>query len=44
MTDLWDMIHYLVGFIILGLTLYLLVQINNYLSKDNISIVPMKTQ
>jgi hypothetical protein len=44
MTDLWDMIHYLVGFIILGLMLYLLVQINNYLSKDNIPIVPMKNQ
>jgi hypothetical protein len=40
MIDIWDMLHYLVGFIILGLFLYFIIQTNNYFSKDNIVIVP----
>jgi large-conductance mechanosensitive channel len=38
MTDIFDMIHYLIGFIILGFLIWLIIQIHNYFSKDNISI------
>lgn len=38
MIDIFDMIHYLIGFIILGFLLWLLIQIHNYVSKDNIPI------
>lgn len=38
MTDIFDMIHYLIGFIILGVLLWLLIQTHNYLSKNNVPI------
>ena len=38
MTDIFDMFHYLIGFIILGFLIWLIIQIHNYFSKDNISI------
>lgn len=38
MTDIFDMIHYLIGFIILGFLIWLLIQTHNYFSKDNIPI------
>ena len=40
MTDIFDIIHYLIGFIILGLLIWLLIQIHIYFSKDNKSIEP----
>ncbi len=42
MLDFWDMLHYLVGFFILAIILWVLGKINNYLSKDNIPIMPNK--
>lgn len=42
--DIVDMIHYLIGFIFLGLFLWLIIQTHNYMSKDNIPLeVLMKT-
>jgi hypothetical protein len=38
MIDIFDMIHYLIGFIILGCLLWLLIQTHNYFSKDNMPI------
>jgi GDP-D-mannose dehydratase len=38
MIDIFDMIHYLIGFIILGFLIWLLIHTHNYFSKDNISI------
>jgi hypothetical protein len=38
MTDIFDIIHYLIGFVILGFLIWLLIYIHNYLSKDNIQI------
>jgi large-conductance mechanosensitive channel len=38
MIDIFDMIHYLIGFIILGFLIWLLIQTHNYFSKDNIQI------
>ena len=35
MIDIFDMIHYLIGFIILGFLIWLMIQIHNYFSKDN---------
>jgi hypothetical protein len=40
MIDIFDMIHYLIGFIVLVCLLWLLVKCNNYMSKDNIIIMP----
>jgi len=36
MIDIFDMVHYLIGFIILGFLIWSLIQIHNYFSKDNI--------
>lgn len=36
--DIFDMLHYLIGFIFLGLMLWTLIQTHNYLSKDNIPL------
>ena len=41
MIDIFDIFHYLVGFIILGFLIWILIQIHNYFSKDNISIETM---
>jgi hypothetical protein len=38
MIDIFDMIHYLIGLIILGLLLGLLIKTHNYFSKDNKAI------
>jgi len=38
MIDIFDIIHYLIGFIILGFLIWLLVQIHIFFSKDNIPI------
>ena len=38
MVDIFDLFHYLIGFLIVGLLVYLLIQIHNYFSKDNIPI------
>jgi len=38
MIDIFDMVHYLIGFIILGLLIWLLIQIHNYFSQNNIPI------
>lgn len=38
MIDIFDMIHYLIGFIILTFLLWSIIQMHNYFSKDNIPI------
>lgn len=38
MVDIFDLFHYLIGFLIVGLLVYTLIQIHNYFSKDNIPI------
>lgn len=38
MIDIFDMIHYLIGFIILAFLLWSLIQTHNYFSKDNIPV------
>jgi hypothetical protein len=38
MTDIFDIIHYLIGLLIVGLLVWSLIQIHNYFSKDNIPI------
>jgi len=38
MIDIFDIFHYLIGFIILAFLIWLLIKIHNYYSKDNISI------
>lgn len=38
MIDIFDMFHYLIGFIILGFLIWLLISIHNYFSKDKIQI------
>ncbi len=40
MIDIFDIIHYLIGFIILGFLIWLLIYIHNYFSKD---IIPFET-
>jgi large-conductance mechanosensitive channel len=38
MTDIFDIIHYLIGFIILAFLIWLIIQTHNYFSKNNIPI------
>jgi len=38
MIDIFDIIHYLIGFIILGFMIWLLIQTHNYFSQNNILI------
>lgn len=38
MIDIIDMLHYLIGFIILGLLIWFIILTHNYFSKDNKSI------
>jgi len=41
MIDIFDIIHYLIGFIILGFLICLMIQIHNFFSKNNIPIEPL---
>jgi hypothetical protein len=41
MIDIFDMIHYLIGFIILGFLIWLLTYAHNYFSKHNIQVETM---
>jgi cell division septal protein FtsQ len=43
MIDIFDLIHYLIGIIILVFILWLLIQTHNYFSKDNIRIANTNT-
>ncbi len=38
MIDIFDMIHYLIGLIILSALLWLIIYTHNYFSKDNVPI------
>ncbi len=38
MTDIFDLIHYLIGLIIVSLLLCILIKTHNYFSKDNVPI------
>ena len=38
MIDILDMLHYLIGFIILGFLIWVIIQTHNYFSNDNIQI------
>jgi hypothetical protein len=40
MIDLGDIMHYLIGLIIVSLFLYCIIKLHNYFSKYNIPIVP----
>jgi hypothetical protein len=40
MTDIFDIIHYLIGLLILVFLVWVLIQVHNYFSKDNIVIIP----
>jgi hypothetical protein len=44
MTDIFDIIHYLIGFIILSFLIWLLIQTHNYFSKNNIPIETFKNK
>ena len=39
MVDIFDLIHYLIGLLIVGFLIWALIQTHNYFSKDNISIL-----
>jgi hypothetical protein len=41
MIDIFDLIHYLIGLVILALILWILIKIHNYFSKDNQIIEPL---
>ena len=38
MIDIFDMIHYLIGFIILGFLIWTIIQVHNYFSQNNIPL------
>jgi len=38
MIDIFDMIHYLIGFIILAFLIWTIIEIHKYFSKNNIPI------
>ena len=38
MIDIFDLIHYLIGLLIVGLLVGILIRIHEYFSKDNIQI------
>jgi large-conductance mechanosensitive channel len=40
MINIFDLIHYLIGFLILAFLLWMLIQTHNYFSKDNVPIMP----
>ena len=37
--DIFDLIHYLIGLLIVAFFIWALIQVHNYFSKDNIKIV-----
>jgi hypothetical protein len=37
--DFFDLLHYLIGLLIVSLSIWILIQIHTYFSKDNIKIV-----
>lgn len=37
--DIFDLIHYLIGLLIVAFSIWALIQVHNYFSKDNIKIV-----
>ena len=39
MIDLGDILHYIIGILIVSLLLYFIIKLHNYFSKDNISIL-----
>jgi len=39
MVDIVDLIHYLIGLLIVGFLIWVLIQTHNHFSKDNISIL-----
>ena len=41
MIDLFDIIHYIIGFVIVGFLVWLLIKTHIYFSKDNINILPL---
>ena len=38
MVDIWDMIHYLIGLLIVSFCIWVLIKIHLYFSKDNIPL------
>jgi len=40
MINIFDLIHYLIGYLILAFLLWILIQTHNYFSKHNIPIMP----
>lgn len=41
MIDIVDIIHYIIGLLIVAFLLWILINAHNYFSKDNISIEPL---
>jgi hypothetical protein len=41
--DIFDLMHYLIGLIIVALLIWTLIQVHNYFSKDNIIIIERNT-
>jgi hypothetical protein len=37
--DIFDLIHYLIGLVIVAFSIWALIQVHNYFSKNNIKIV-----
>jgi hypothetical protein len=37
--DIFDLIHYLIGLLIVAFSIWAIIQLHNYFSKDNIKIV-----
>lgn len=44
MIDIFDAIHYLIGFIFVSLFLYIIIQVHNYFSKNNMSIEDIQSK
>jgi hypothetical protein len=42
MVSIFDIIHYLIGMIILACLLWILIQTHNYFSKDNVEFKTLK--
>ena len=40
MIDIFDIIHYIIGLVIVGFLVCMLIKIHLYFSKDNINILP----
>jgi hypothetical protein len=41
MIDIFDIIHYIIGLVIVGFLVWLLIKTHIYFSKDNINILPL---